>query len=429
MLDTITECLPDRAQFLAALAATLAAGEGLTAVIVVRLRDHRALELDRGYARAEAAMEQLAGRLASCLRPRDRFARLAPDAFALVLPGLTSAAQPLLALSKLRRACELPMTGAGADFRPRLCCGWHATHDEPDAETLLRAADLALDHAFARNLDEASFADCPLDVAPPPLRLGADLEAALGDGLLDVRFAPVVDIAEGELWAAELVAAWPSAPWGTLDAATLATLAEARGLATPFTQWLLNNALRERAEWPPSLAGLVIVVGLPGGVLGDPLLPEVVERALRLWDGEAGRLVLGIDEAAVMGAPQQAGAHLANLRATGVRLALSGFGAGASSLSLLQTLPLDYLKVAPGFVARMARDGADRAVVQTIIDLAHNFGLAVIAEGVADDDTLDELTLMGCRYALGPAIAAAADAEDFGAWCAGADWTAPAAGA
>jgi GGDEF domain-containing protein len=76
MLDSVTECLPDRAHFLAVLAATLASGEGLTAVIVIRLREHRALELDRGYARAEAAMEQLAGRLASCLRPRDSLARL-----------------------------------------------------------------------------------------------------------------------------------------------------------------------------------------------------------------------------------------------------------------------------------------------------------------------------------------------------------------
>jgi EAL domain-containing protein (putative c-di-GMP-specific phosphodiesterase class I) len=192
-------------------------------------------------------------------------------------------------------------------------------------------------------------------------------------------------------------------------------LAEEAGLIQDMTWYALSNSLQQAA----ARKGLGVAVNITPGMLHHRDFVEMIRSAVSTWSVKSGGLTLEITEGALIVDFEQATARLARLREFDVRISIDDFGTGYSSLSYFKKIPADELKIDKSFVMGMRSDEADQRLVETIISLAHQFRLDVVAEGVEDQPTMDLLARMGCDYAQGYLIAPALDAEQLEIWLRG----------
>lgn len=374
----------------------------LVAVIAVRIQRLKDVSIEYGYAESDALIEQFVERLLGCLRENDYLARISSDEFALILPGLKNPAQPLMAINKIQRMCSTPIELNDQRIKIKLAFGLSVGPDDAGgAEALLRCADVALRDAEAGDIDSLRYSERKTAAAAPVLQLESKLESAINAGALQSYYQPIIDVETGEFAGVEMLSRWPDGPCGEVHPAVFINTAESCGLIMPLTLWCLNNGLRECGNWQTLFPNVPVSINFSTLVLSDPHLPEVVSSALNLWDAQSGHLTIEITESAIMSDPEASLKILHQLHSHGVKIAIDDFGTGYSSLAYLKELPVDILKIDQSFVTSMIKNLADRRIVQSVIDLAHNFDLTVVAEGVEDEETLDTLTLMGCQRAQG----------------------------
>jgi diguanylate cyclase (GGDEF)-like protein len=418
--------LPDRGQLLDTLAGALDAAQGngeLVAVIVLKVRRLKQLCIEVGYAESDAMMRQFIERLHTCLREKDRLALINNDEFALVLPGLKNPAQPVMAISKIQRVCGAPMNLNGRELKVKLAFGLSLGPDDAEhAEPLLRCADVALCEAESNNVDSVRYSERTTPEPAPALEFETELESAINDSALQSFYQPIVDVETGELAGVEMLSRWPNGPFGPVHPSIFINTAERCGLIMPLTLWCLNNGLRECGEWQEALPNVPVSINFSTLILTNPHLPEVVLSALNLWGANVGRLTVEVTESAIMSDPETCLSILRQLHDNGVKIAIDDFGTGYSSLAYLKQLPVDILKIDQSFVTNMITNLADRRIVQSVIDLAHNFDLTVVAEGVEDEETLDTLTLMGCQRAQGFHVGRPMPSSDLEGWFQTSPW-------
>ncbi|TDJ66650.1 MAG: bifunctional diguanylate cyclase/phosphodiesterase [Proteobacteria bacterium] len=397
--------LPDRGQLLAALEHSLIAAEDagdLVAVIVLKIQRLKDVSIEFGYTEGDAVIQHVIERLQHCIRQKDLLARINNDEFALVLPGLKNPAQPVMAINKIQRSCNAPIEICGREIKIKLAFGTSISPDDAQrADALLRCADIALRDAESNGLESVRYHAHDTAETSPILQLETDLELAINASTLQALYQPIINIESGEIAGVEMLARWPNGPFGEVPPAVFVDTAERCELIMPLSVWCLNNALRECGDWQSVLPNVPVAVNFSSVVVADPHLPEVVLSALSLWDTQAVRLTVEVTESAIMSDPQACMAVLNQLHAHGVKIAIDNFGTGYSSLAYLEQLPVDTLKIDQLFVSDLVKNMAHRRIVQTVIDLAHNFDLSVVAKGVEDEETLDTLTMMGCQYAQG----------------------------
>ena len=426
MIEGVIECQASRAELLETASNYLSGtnqSQSLSSLILVKVNRLKDIQLEVGYERAEGLLEQLAGRIASALRADDTFARIESDEFGLLLTNLRSAGQPLMAIAKLRRGCEEPLYIDGKEFYLSLRFGGAmAPVDAGSAESLMRCADLSLRGAQEKNVDALMFSD--LDELPlqPLMRMESLLTIAIQDGNLDSTYEPIVGLQGGEIQSAALVPLWNTDIFGSVGRSMISSLAERQGKGLEYATWALNNSLRECREWQSAIPDMTVAVPLMQQAIVHPHIAEIVQRSFRLWDVQPEQLVIEITEDALTKDPESCMDMLHKLHAQGLKIAIEDFGSRNSSLAFLKNLPIDVVKVGSSFVSNMLQRPADRAIVQTIIDLAHNLDLDVIAEGVMDEETLDSLTLMGCTSAQGDAISGGMPASELPGWLSNSEW-------
>jgi EAL domain-containing protein (putative c-di-GMP-specific phosphodiesterase class I) len=190
---------------------------------------------------------------------------------------------------------------------------------------------------------------------------------------------------------------------------------ERTAMIAPLTRWVLNDALRQQRSWHDEGIDLTLAVNISAHALkpnGD--LPDSVAELTKVWDAAPDRLILELTESAVIEAA--APDVLARLHNVGVMLSIDDFGTGYSSLAYLQTLPIDQIKIDRSFVTNLATVPDDVVIVRSTIDLAHNLGLTVVAEGVEDETTLDILAQYGCDSVQGYFFSPALATEELTAW-------------
>ena len=404
MYDTLTS-LPNRGEFLSSLAEKLtpAADSGdFIAVVALRVQRLKDLCIEFGYDESETVIQQFIERLHGCLREKDFLARINADEFALVLPDLRNQAQPVMAINKIQRMCCAPIELDGQEIKIKIAFGSSISPDDAQsAEALLRCADVALREAESNNLDSVRFNERKQIELVPVHQLEMELGAAISAGALHPLYQPIVDVETGEFSGVEMLSRWPNGPFGPVQPTELFRTAENCGLIMPLTLWSLNNGLRECSEWQKILPEVPVSINFSAKIVTDPHLPEAIFGALSLWNVDSGRLTVEVTESAIMSNPETCLAILKQLHEHGIKIAIDDFGTGYSSLAYLKQLPVDILKIDQSFVTNMIESLPDRRIVQSVIDLAHNFDLTVVAEGVEDEETLDTLTLMGCQRAQG----------------------------
>jgi EAL domain-containing protein (putative c-di-GMP-specific phosphodiesterase class I) len=216
-----------------------------------------------------------------------------------------------------------------------------------------------------------------------------------------VAYQPEVEVATGRPLAAEALVRWRHPQAGDVPATTIIGIAERTGLIGSLTFWVLNAVLRNAGALAKSGLSPRFSVNLSTRSLTDVELPSLVEQALKTWGVDPARITLEITESSVIADAERSMAMLTRLKGVGVKLAIDDFGTGYSSLAYLKRFPLDELKIDRSFVADLLTNRADLQIVHAVIDLAHNFDLRAVAEGVEDGEVLAELKRLGCDYAQG----------------------------
>ncbi len=398
----------------------LAGRQGLTAALLL-------LDLDRfkevndtlGHHHGDLLLQQVTERLHGTLRDSDTVARLGGDEFAVLLPQITSIQEATAVADKLSAAVEAPFTVDGLTLDVDASIGVAAYPDHANgADELLRRADVAMYAAKATHTGYTVY-DPTLDQhSPRRLGLLGQLRRALGAGELVVHYQPKADVRSAKILGVEALVRWQHPEHGLLGPGEFIPLAETTGLIRPLTSYVLNAALRQCRAWLDAGQELSVAVNLSARCLLDLTVPDEIARLLEDTTVAPERLVLEITESAIMTDPTRALEILNRLHALGVRLAIDDFGTGYSSMAYLKSLPVHELKVDRSFVTHLRDSQSDAVIVRSTVDLGHNLGLRVVAEGVEDEATLKELATLGCDTMQGYYLARPMPAAELAAWLA-----------
>jgi len=401
------------------------ATDGRLAVLILDLR-----RVDRLHALLKGpsptvTMGLVLERLRKALRPEDRVAAISDEQACIVLPRLAHPSQAVLAAVKLLRALDRPLAHEGGSAVLRPCVGIATLPEHGyDPAELLMGADISRQIAATREEGYHVFQGDETVETEVYRGLDLDLERAIRANELELHYLPQVELAGARPVGAEALLRWRHPKAGELAPLAVVGIAERTGLIGSLTFWVLNAALRQAAEWKAAGRTLRLAINLSNSTLTDRELPAVVDQSLKTWGVAPANLTLEIAESAMIADAERSVAILTRLKAVGVRLAIDDFGSGFSSLAQMRRFPVDELKIDRPFVAGMLADAGDRAVVRTVIDMGHHFGLQVAAEGVERAELREALAALGCDLAQGYAVSAALPASAFREW-----WTLHASGA
>jgi len=360
-------------------------------------------------------------RLPDMLRKADRYAILGQRQCCILLPGLANVAQALLAAHKISRDLTDALNDRAHEGWARVLVGI-ACHPEhaTDADALILRADAA--QRQAESSEDGIFLFLPdpsrEDDVELPVSRSEVLEALTSNGYR-LAYQPQVELASGRCRSAEALLRCTSRQGVRIPPGVLARVAEQEGRVAALTMNVLNTALRQLSEWSSDGVDLHVSVNLSPYNLRDRDLPGVVAGAIATWEVEPERVTLEIVESSMIHNFDQAAALLNRLKGLGVKLAVDDFGTGYSCLAYLRQLPVDELKVDQSLVRNLLRSPADRQLVRATVDLAHNFGLHAVAEGVETMPMLEALNEMRCDTVQGYLISPAIEADHYLDWLAG----------
>ena len=395
------------------------------ALLLMDLNDFREINDTLGHQIGDQVLVQVADRLRGALWESDVLARLGGDEFAVFLPRLADKAHINLVLDKIFTVLRpvFLIEGAPLDVQSAIGIALYPDHGL-DADTLLQHADVALYSAKDRNLSHLFYSSESDHYNPQQLALMAELRLALQSEELTLHYQPVLDIKSGKTTGVEALVRWQHPSRGLLYPDTFIPAAEKTGLIAPLTTWVLANALRQQHRWQRAGIKLNVSVNLSVRNLQQHDIVEEIRDILISSGVLPECLTLEITESAIMVDPERAKTVLTELHDLGIRFAIDDFGIGHSSLAYLKHLPVDKMKVDKSFVMDF-KNPANAAIVRATIDLAHNLGLSVTAEGVEDESALNALGLLGCDHAQGYYLSRPQAVDKLGAWLRESPWGLP----
>ena len=400
--DTLTG-LPNRALHADRVSAALASAGRLgtdVALVVVDLDRFKEVNDTLGHRNGDEFLRIVAERLTATVRPGDTVARLGGDEFGIVLPGATADSVEGI-LRRLQDALGQEAELAGVAVSAEASMGYAMWPDDAETpEALLRRADLALYAAKTARSAIVRYHQGIDEFDPQRLGLIAELRRAISSNELVLHYQPKVDAHSGQVVAFEALVRWVHPVRGLVPPNDFIPIAESTGLIGPLTQWVVDSALAQLAEWSVVCPGLSIAVNISARNLRDDLPGWILNR-LAANRVKASQLVLELTETSFATDPIRATALLEELDAAGVKVSLDDFGQGYTSLGSLGHLPVSELKIDRGFVVAMERSPEDRAIVASVIELGHQLGLTVVAEGVETEEVFADLRRLGCDTVQG----------------------------
>jgi diguanylate cyclase (GGDEF)-like protein len=369
-----------------------------TALAVIDLDRFKDINDALGHHNGDELLTTLAGRLAAFTRPHDAVARLGGDEFGVILCDVTD---PEDVLQRLRTIIEHEVELNGLPLSTESSIGYVVIpEDGTDVDELLQRADMALYAAKAQHVGVVRYNATQDHYDAANLGLIAELRHAIDNDELVLHYQPKLGLADESITAVEALVRWQHPSQGLLSPDRFVPLAERTDIIEKLTTWVLHRALSDVGP-NSELASICVSVNVSARNICHPGFASLVIAALDEHAVPAHRLMIEITETALLTDPGRAGLVLAELAALGVGISIDDFGVGQTSLGFLSSLPVHELKIDKGFVTDMTTDAGHAAIVRSIVDLGHNLGLRVVAEGVETDDVLAALRPTGCDLAQG----------------------------
>jgi diguanylate cyclase (GGDEF)-like protein/PAS domain S-box-containing protein len=392
--------LPNRSAVLARGEELLADSTGL-AVLLMDLDRFKEVNDTLGHSYGDRLLAQVGPRLRPLVREVDMVARLGGDEFAVLLPDVT-AAEARTAAERLHAALGTPFLVDGLALDIDVSIGIAASADGAgDIGTLLRQADIAM-YAAKDQQSGVQVYDPRADGNDRSrLVLLSELRRGLAADQLVVHYQPKVALSTGAVVGVEALVRWQHPVRGLLAPVGFLAAVERTGLIEPLTDAVLDSALAQVRAWCAEGITVPVAVNLSARSLARPDLTDRVLDRLRTHEVPPHLLRLEITESALLAEPARAREVLRRLHAAGVRISIDDFGTGYSSMGHLKHLPVDELKVDRSYVAEMTTSAEDAALVRSVIDLGHELGMTVVAEGVEDAATVQALIDLQCDVGQG----------------------------
>ncbi|HJV27067.1 MAG TPA: bifunctional diguanylate cyclase/phosphodiesterase [Aromatoleum sp.] len=359
----------------------------------------------------------LSDAMRSVLRPQDVLCSTADQEWALIMPDLRSVAQVQLAARRLVDICERSPEHNFPHLRGAIHVGAAlAPEDGDSAGAIERAARAALHRAVRADLPVVCFDPEMIAAMEHEFDLEREIAGSMGKPPFKVWLQPQVDLATGRCAGAEALLRWRRDNGEWVSPPDIIDIAGRLGLMPELTRWVMAQVVRIIADLDAAGIDISVSLNLVAQDLHEEDLPERVAHALAAWQVSPKRLVLEITEGALIGDRQRAAHIMERLRTLGCSISLDDFGTGFSSFAYMRDLPVSELKIDQLFICDMLESPRDHAIVTTVRALASGLGMKVVAEGVEDQATADELKRIGCNLGQGFLWSRAMPLEEFIPW-------------
>lgn len=395
------------------------------AVMFIDLDNFKTINDTQGHDVGDELLKLVACRLTRNVREGDTVARLGGDEFVIALESLSdneeeAANQAETIAEKIRAELGLPYQLRGIEHNSSPSIGITLFHGHRNSlDEVLKQADLAMYQAKSLGRNTVCFFDPAIQSAMEQrAELEKDLRASLRLNQLMLHYQMQTDDT-GSIIGAEALIRWHHPQRGMVSPAQFIPLAEEIGLIIPIGDWVIEQACTQLKRWEmvPAMRNLVLSVNVSTRQLGQPYFVEQVKEVIDKTGIRPSRLKLELTESFILDNVEDAIAKMQELRGIGIRFAMDDFGTGYSSLAYLKRLPLEQLKIDQSFIRDISKDKNSSVMVRTIIDIANNFGLEVIAEGVETDDQLAFLRQYGCHKFQGYLFGRPVPVQEFERLC------------
>src|SRR5436190_10059185 len=421
MSDALTG-LPNRTLFQNLVQRTISnAGrrKKMAAVMLMDLDRFKDVNDTLGHHNGDLLLQRIGSRLHSVLRGGETVARLGGDEFAILLPDVADRQAVVPVVRRVLKVLEEPVVVGGLALQVEASVGIALFPEHgKTVDAVLRAADVAMyvtkEARSGYEFYDAAAHEHRHDAGR--LALIGELRRAMDETELVLFYQPKVDLTTGQAKGVEALARWQHPERGLLSPDEFIPLAERSNLLRPMTLYLLDTALKQCNAWRMKGLDVSVAVNLSMQNMLDLRLPNDLARLLTSWRLPPGSLELEITESTIMGDHRRATTILTRLSNMGGKLTIDDFVTGYSSLAYLQQLPVASVKIDKSFVLTMSEDPGDAMIVKSTIDLGHNLGLEVVAEGVEGNSVYNQLAALGCDYAQGYFLSRPLSPEKMTVW-------------
>jgi len=343
--------------------------------------------------------------------------RLGSDEFALIVPELGNASEIVVEANHILDQMRQPFFWRDQEINVDVNVGCIALKaDRTNVEQLLSSSEHLLQRAKMESRPLCYATEAQHESEDFIWQLEQELIHALHNNELQMVYQPKINLHTGEPSHAEALMRWHHPTKGPISPSYLVEMITRLSREFELTKWALHTALRRVKDWPDLWGGNGVAVNIPANIVHHPDFRRLVEDSLILWKVKPHQLTLEITENAILEDQQAGYSNLDYLKSRGINISIDDFGTGYSSLQYFKTIPATELKIDQSFVLNMAANDGDRNIAQLIIELAHRFGLKVVAEGVEHEEVLEELKRLGCDYAQGYYISYPLPAGEYVRW-------------
>lgn len=370
-------------------------------LLILDLDNFKEVNDTLGHISGDNLLIEVGKRIYNKLRDVDTIARIGGDEFAILLPN-TNESQSNIIAEKVLSSFDDVIEIDDVDISVSASIGIAMYPDDgEDADTLLRHADIAMYVAKRNKLGIDFYSEENDKHSVSRLSLIRDFRDALATDKLTINFQPVFDIKSKNVIAVEALSRWNHPDHGVVSPEKFISLAEKTGLINNLTYQVLDKSVAQVSKWNQLGHSLSVAVNISVFSLKDPDFISEVRSVLRKYAFSGDKLKLEITESAMMDNPEKAIEILSKLNEMGIKLSIDDFGTGYSSMAYLKQLPVDELKIDKSFIIELDEDDSNDAIVRSIIELAHNLGLNVVAEGIETEKVFELLHIYKCDQAQG----------------------------
>jgi diguanylate cyclase (GGDEF)-like protein/PAS domain S-box-containing protein len=388
------------------------------ALMIMDLNGFKEINDTLGHNIGDTIIKEIGARIRKKLKGlHATVARLGGDEFAIFLPDVESSEHALTTarriMGNLRK--EFLVDDISIDVRASLGIAMHPDQ-ALDYTTLMRFADVAMYNA-KKSGNSVELYDPEKDQhSPKRLSLMNDLGKAIRESQLKVYYQPKISLDNQDVVGVEALARWIHPSLGFISPSEFIPIAEMSDMINEMTEWVLDESLRQVCQWQRKGLPLKVAVNISARNLLNESIVQKIEYLLTQYQLRPSSLELEITETTIMKNAEYALSLLTKINQLGVDLSIDDFGTGYSSLSYLKKLPVKWLKIDYAFIINMLEDEQDQIIVNSTINMAHNLGLSVVAEGVENKEVLTKLSSMQCEQAQGFYFARPMPAEQFEDW-------------
>jgi diguanylate cyclase (GGDEF)-like protein len=372
------------------------------ALVMLDINRFKEINDTLGHHCGDLVIREISRRLKEAVPDANTIARVGGDEFGILITDVGNIEEAQERAHAITQTLERPyiFQGFSLDTSASLGLAMFPEHGQtPDQ--LIQRADVAMYLAKGTGKDLVVYRSEIDPNSVSQLTLRGELRETIESGSLELYYQPKIDVKTNIICGVEALVRWQHPERGMISPVNFIPVAEQTGLIHPLTNLVFNKAMQQAAHWQDSIENFKISVNLSARSLHDPQLPARLHSLIQAWQVTPQNIILEITESAIMAEPARAERVLNELSEMGMYISIDDYGTGYSSLSYIKRLPINEIKIDSSFVFDMKKNENDSVIVRATIDMAHDLGLYVTAEGVEDQETWDMLSHFGCDQAQG----------------------------